>query len=139
MLFIATKIPIMIRNGIKNAEIMFAHTQEYLSMRNGYENKMKAIKTNHGGGFENKDEKIKPDCELIGQDGNVFNLMGIASQTLKHCGLKSEASEMCNRIMSSGSYDEALCIIGEYVNITGPADEFENEYDDEDEGMEMSL
>ena len=65
--------------------------------------------------------------------------MGIASQTLKRSGLKSEAREMCNRIMSSGSYDEALCIIGEYVNITGPADEFENEYDDEDEGMEMSL
>lgn len=73
------------------------------------------------------------------KDGNIFNLMGIASQTLKRSGLKSEASEMCNRIMSSGSYDEALCIIGEYVNITGPADEFENEYDDEDEGMEMSL
>jgi hypothetical protein len=94
---------------------------------------------NNLGGFENKDEKIKPDCELIGQDGNIFNLMGIASQTLKRSGLKSEASEMCNRIMSSGSYDEALCIIGEYVNITGPADEFENEYDDEEEGMEMSL
>ena len=24
---------------------------------------------NNLGGFENKDEKIKPDCELIGQDG----------------------------------------------------------------------
>ena len=33
---------------------------------------------NNLGGFENKDEKIKPDCELIGQDANIFNLMGIA-------------------------------------------------------------
>lgn len=28
----------------QKAEIMFGHTQEYLSMRNVYENKMKAIK-----------------------------------------------------------------------------------------------
>lgn len=41
---------------------------------------------NRLGGFEpeqNKTEKLKPDCALIGQDGNIFNLMGIASRTLK--------------------------------------------------------
>lgn len=27
-------------------------------------------------------EKKKPDCKLIGEDGNIFNLMGIASRTL---------------------------------------------------------
>jgi hypothetical protein len=64
--------------------------------------------------------------------------MGIASRTLKHSGLKTEAKEMCDRIMSSGSYSEALSIIGDYVNITGPADDFSE--DDEDYGgMEMSL
>ena len=35
----------------------------------------------------NMDEKPiqreKPDCSLIGQDGNIYNLMGIASRTLK--------------------------------------------------------
>lgn len=31
--------------------------------------------------------KQKPDCELIGQDGNIFNLMGIASRTLKQNGM----------------------------------------------------
>ncbi len=30
-----------------------------------------------------ENEKRKPDCPLIGQDGNVFNLIGIASRTLK--------------------------------------------------------
>ena len=29
---------------------------------------------------------------------------------------------MCARIMGSGSYEEALGIIGEYVNITGPTE-----------------
>lgn len=63
-------------------------------------------------------KKFKPDCKLIGEDGNIFNLMARASRTLKECGYKEEAEEMRNRITSSGSYEEALCIIGEYVNIT---------------------
>ena len=64
--------------------------------------------------------KQKPDCELIGQDGNIFNLMGIASRTLRNNGMAEQASEMCTRIRASESYNSALCIIGEYVNITGP-------------------
>ena len=79
-------------------------------------------------------DKIKPDCRLIGEDGNIFNLMGLAARTLRHNGLAEQATEMTGRIHECGSYDEALCIIGEYVNITG---DYESE--DEDEGMEMSL
>ena len=63
-------------------------------------------------------QKEKPDCPLIGQDGNIFNLMGIASRTLKENGLAEQAQEIRDRITSCGSYGEALCIIGEYVNIT---------------------
>lgn len=66
-----------------------------------------------------QEEKQKPKCALIGQDGNIFNLMGIASRTLKRKKMSKEATEMCNRITSGAkSYDEALCIIGEYVDIT---------------------
>ena len=46
----------------------------------------------------------KPKCPLIGQNGNVFNLMGIASKTLKKNGMADEAKEMCSRITFSGSY-----------------------------------
>ena len=64
------------------------------------------------------DNKInKPDCKLVGEDGNIFNLMARASRTLRENDLSEEAAEMRERITSSGSYDEALCIIGEYVNI----------------------
>ena len=59
----------------------------------------------------------KPKCKLIGKDGNVFNLMGIAYKTLKRANLKEEADEMIKRIMESGSYMEALAIISEYVEI----------------------
>ena len=82
---------------------------------------------NRLGGFEpeqNKAEKFKPDCALIGCDSNIFNLMGIASRTLKQNGMADEAKEMCSRVTSSGSYCEALNIIGEYVNITGDDEEY---------------
>lgn len=65
------------------------------------------------------EEKQKPDCKLLGEDGNVFNLLGIASRTLRQNGMAEQAIEMRDRVCSSGSYGEALCIIGDYVNITG--------------------
>ena len=94
---------------------------------------------NRLGGFLNStdtEERIKPACPLIGQNGNIFNLMGIASRTLKENGMKDEAKEMFERITGgSASYDEALNIIGEYVNITSTDDETE----DLDEEMEINL
>lgn len=74
----------------------------------------------------------KPKCPLIGQNGNIFNLIGIASKTLKRNGMYDEAKEMCSRITSSGSYDEALSIIDEYVEITSVDEE-----ETEDFEMEM--
>ena len=75
---------------------------------------------NRLGGFigEPSPEPEKPDCALIGQDGNVFNLIGIASRTLRRNGMAEQAKEMSDRVFASGSYHEALNIIGEYVNIT---------------------
>ena len=67
----------------------------------------------------------KPTCKLIGEDGNIFNLMGIASRTLKRAGLPEQAKEMYNRITNDAeNYDEALVIIMEYV------DEEDQDYDD---------
>ena len=59
----------------------------------------------------------KPICKLIGEDGNIFNLVGKASSALKKEGLKEQANEMAERVFNSGSYGEALRIIGEYVEI----------------------
>ena len=97
---------------------------------------------NRLGGFEpeqNKAEKVKPDCALIGQDGNIFNLMGIASRTLKQNGMADEAKEMCSRVTSSGSYYEALNIIGEYVNITDGSEQSDDIDEDFNEGQAMKL
>jgi hypothetical protein len=87
------------------------------------------------GGFISKETESqqKPDCPLIGQDGNTYNLMGIASRTLKQNGMREQAKEMCERITSSKSYYEALNILGEYVNITSVADEDEDDAEDWEE------
>lgn len=77
-------------------------------------------------------DRVKPDCPLLGADSNIFSLMGIASKTLKRSGMADEAKEMCGRITSSGSYHEALCIMGEYVNIVS-----HDEDEDESEDMDM--
>ncbi len=59
---------------------------------------------------------VKPSCKLVDENGNIFNLMGIASRTLKEAGLEEQAAEMRERIFKSGSYDKALQIIMEYVD-----------------------
>ena len=70
-----------------------------------------------GGPLHEQQHNGKPDCPLIGEDSNIFNLMGIASRTLKEHGLQEQAREMRNRITQCHSYDSALNIIGDYVNI----------------------
>ena len=60
-------------------------------------------------------ENKRPKCPIIGADGNIFNIMGAASKTLKRSGMSEDAREMCSRVTSSGSYEEALGIIMEYV------------------------
>ena len=61
-------------------------------------------------------KKLK--CRLIGEDGNIFNLMGIVSRTLKEAGEPEKAEEMIRRITSDAkSYDEALAMLMEYVDI----------------------
>jgi hypothetical protein len=96
---------------------------------------------NRLGGFisEKEEPRQKLDCPLIGQDGNIFNLMGIASRTLKENGMRDEAKELCRRIPAEAqNYGQALAIIGEYVNITGIHDEEDasEDWDEEyDKGM----
>lgn len=73
----------------------------------------------------------KPKCKLIGEDGNIFNLMGIASRTLKENGLKNKAEEMCDKITKTAkSYEEALMIISDYVEIIGDEEIDEDEIEE---------
>ena len=58
---------------------------------------------------------LRPKMQLIGQDGNIFAIMGRASRLLKSSGQGDKAKEMRDRVMSCDSYQKALSIVSEYV------------------------
>jgi len=58
----------------------------------------------------------RPKMDLIGHDGNIYAIMGRASSLLRDAGMKEQSDEMIRRVTSSGSYDEALHIVSEYVD-----------------------
>ena len=60
-------------------------------------------------------KKMKPQSPLVGSNGNIFNLMGIATKSLKEVGMDKEAEEMFERVTKSGSYEEVLNILVDYV------------------------
>ena len=86
---------------------------------------------NRLGGFTSQ-QRAKPDCPIIGENGNIFSLIGIASKTLRENGMEEQAEQMQKRITGGDchSYEEALTIIADYVNITSSEPE---------EGMEMNF
>jgi hypothetical protein len=60
---------------------------------------------------------MKPTVRLIGENGNVFNLASIVSNALKKEGLKKEAEEFKSKLFQCKSYDEALRLMMDYVEI----------------------
>jgi hypothetical protein len=75
-------------------------------------------------------DKPKPKVQLVGQDGNVFNLLGFCVKALKKAGQYEEAQELKRRVLISGSYEEALSIMLEYVEETGEDSEEDDDYDE---------
>ena len=69
--------------------------------------------------FEKTQEQVqmtqRPKMKLLGEDGNIFAIMGRASRLLKNAGQSDKAKEMCDRVTASQSYSEALNIVSEYV------------------------
>lgn len=57
----------------------------------------------------------RPKMKLVGQDGNIFAILGRASRLLKENGQPRQAKEMSSRVYQSGDYYKALNIISEYV------------------------
>ena len=64
---------------------------------------------------ESATRATRPKMKLLGEDGNIFSIMGRASRLLKNAGQSDKAKEMCDRVTASQSYSEALNIVSEYV------------------------
>lgn len=67
-------------------------------------------------------DNTKPIAPLIGANGNIFNLLSIARNCLISSNQRNKADEMWDRVTNSKSYNEALVIIGDYVEF-GDSDE----------------
>lgn len=59
----------------------------------------------------------KPVAKLIGENGNIFNLLGIARRALKEAGQHEQAQKMLEEVKSCSSYENALQTIAKYVEV----------------------
>ena len=77
--------------------------------------------------------KYNIDVELVGQDGNVFNLIALVRRALQKNNIPvAEIQEFVKKVKSTSSYNEALMVIMNTVNVTAPGDDFEDDYGDDD-------
>lgn len=61
---------------------------------------------------------FKPQCKLIGEDGNVFYIIGKVMKALKDFGYPDKAEEFHKKATTEcGSYDEVLRLVMDYVEI----------------------
>ncbi len=59
----------------------------------------------------------KPRCKLVGEDGNIFAVLGRVRRALRESGQPEQADEVTDRVTQAGSYEEALQIIMGYVDV----------------------
>lgn len=82
----------------------------------------------------------KPDCELVGQDGNAFAIMARVKQALRRAGVPTSVQAEYTKRATSGDYSNLLAVSMEYVNETGmsKAEEEDEEATCEECGEELS-
>ena len=59
----------------------------------------------------------KPKLKLIGEDGNVFNILGLAVREAKRNGWPKDKIERFQREATSGDYNRALQTCKEYFDV----------------------
>jgi len=64
------------------------------------------------------DPKTNVEVQLVGLDGNVFSIIGRVSKALERGGFRDLAKEFRERALASGSYDEVLQLVLEYIVAT---------------------
>lgn len=59
----------------------------------------------------------KPRCKLIGENGNVFNIIGLVNRTLKADSQPDKAKEFTEKAFACRSYSEVLSLLTDYVEV----------------------
>ena len=60
---------------------------------------------------------MKPKVKLIGENGNVFNIIGLCQRALRKAGMQKEASEFVDKAFNTGSYNEVLILAQTYCEV----------------------
>ena len=58
------------------------------------------------------EEHFKPKCQMVGEDGNVFAIIGRVSKALRNDGQPSRADQWREQCKS---YDDVLILVHDYV------------------------
>jgi hypothetical protein len=59
----------------------------------------------------------KPVARLVGEDGNVFHVIGVVRRALRNAGQAERAKEFVERASRAKSYDEVLAMLHDYVEV----------------------
>lgn len=71
-----------------------------------------------------------PKYNLVGQDGNAFNLLGYTSSALKREGLEHLVKEMTDKA-TAGDYYHLIAVCDEYLQMANEAAGEDDEDEDE--------
>ena len=63
--------------------------------------------------------------------GNAFAILGVARRAMERAG-KRELWDAFHKEATSGDYNNLLCTVSDWFNVTFGEDEDEEEYDEED-------
>jgi len=61
--------------------------------------------------------KYDIDVQLLGQDGNVFNLIGLVKKALRKHKVPQEEMDLFTEEVTSGDYSHALGVMMQWVNV----------------------
>lgn len=64
-------------------------------------------------------DKPKIMFDSRGESGNIYWILGKVQLAMKKQRRYTEFNELRDRVFESKSYEDALAIIGEYVNLVG--------------------
>jgi hypothetical protein len=60
----------------------------------------------------------KPELKLTGEDGNAFNILGLARRAAKKAGWSQEKLDTFMKEAMAGDYDHLLQVTMEYFNVS---------------------
>lgn len=61
-------------------------------------------------------KELRPHCKLVGEDGNVYNVIAIVERALKKAGMHDKAKEWGELVVQCEDYDDVLRLTFSFVD-----------------------